>query len=171
MASWTEASVSRPRPLRKRRTTRSGHHPAWRIHRPWKKFLLGKLQPFALPGKSMICRITRAVSGGIRSSASSTRIQASRHRSTADCFCGPKPRHGSLKTSQPKSAAIRVVSSALPESTTTICRAKATLRRQSGRFSASFFTMIATESGAFSAIDFSHSLLLRFDIDHMIRKT
>ena len=74
-------------------------------------------------------------------------IRPSRHRSTANCFCVPNPRHGSLKTLQPKSDAIRNVPSTLPESTTTICRAEATLRRQSGRFFSSFFTIRATERG------------------------
>jgi hypothetical protein len=44
------------------------------------------------------------------------------------------------------------VPSSLPESTTTTCFAKATLCRQAGRLAASFFVMIATESGIFSAM-------------------
>ena len=70
----------------------------------------------------------------------------------AICFWGPKPFQGSAKTSQPKSRAISRVPSVLPESTTTICLAKATLFRQPGRFAASSFVMIATESGIFSAM-------------------
>jgi hypothetical protein len=48
----------------------------WRIQRPWKKFLRGKLKPEAPESPpETIARIAVSVSGGIRSSASRTRTQ------------------------------------------------------------------------------------------------
>ena len=93
-----------------------------------------------------------AVSGGIRSSASRTRIQGSRHRSMANCFCGPNPRQGSAKTSQPKSAAIRASRRCCPNPRR---RSDWQRRRSSGspgRFIASLKVITATESADFSSI-------------------
>jgi len=145
-------------PLRKSRVIRSGHHPMCRIQRPWKKFLRGKLYPGAAPSPAAItARMAACVSGGIRSSASRTSTQGSRQRSMAACFWAPNPFHGSENTSQPNPRAISGVPSSLPESTTTIWFANATLSRQPGRLTASFFVMIATDSGIFSSIDGSRT--------------
>ena len=152
-ASCTAASVIRPLPLRKSRVIRSGHQPRWRIQRPWKKFFRGKLYPSAYPSPAeTTARMAVCVSGGIRSSASRTSTQASRQRSMAICFWGPNPFQDSENTSQPNPRAISRVPSSLPESTTMTWLAKATLSRQPGRLAASFFVMIATDSGIFSSI-------------------
>ena len=88
---------------------------------------------------------------------------------TANCFCGPKPRHACSITRAPERCASATVSSRLPESTTTISAANGADARHSASSSAASRVITMSDRGSGSdmrrSADRTRAAVYMFDAD------